>query len=148
LDEKLLTQVRFLKKYLTLLKGIAQKSKQEYLADSIYRGATERYLQLAIETCINIGNRIISLEQFKYDLTPPETYAEVFEKLQKIGLIGENLGNKLKKMAQFRNKLVHIYWEIDDALVYDILQNNLMDIEEFLKIVLKYISEQKEGGSL
>ena len=105
-------------------------------------------MQLAIETCINIGNRIISLEQFKYDLTPPETYAEVFEKLQKIGLIGENLGNKLKKMAQFRNKLVHIYWEIDDALVYDILQNNLMDIEEFLKIVLKYISEQKEGGSL
>ncbi|GAV22921.1 type VII toxin-antitoxin system HepT family RNase toxin [Carboxydothermus pertinax] len=141
MDEKLLTQIRFLKKYLTLLKEIAQKSKQEYLADSIYRGAAERYLQLAIECCINIGNRIISLEQFKYDLTPPETYAEVFEKLQKIGLIGENLGNKLKKMAQFRNKLVHIYWEIDDTLVYDILQKNLMDIEEFLRIVLKYIQK-------
>ncbi|WP_420827297.1 type VII toxin-antitoxin system HepT family RNase toxin [Carboxydothermus hydrogenoformans] len=143
LDEKLLTQIRFLKKYLNLLKDMAQKSKKEYLEDFIYKGAVERYLQLAIECCINIGNRIISLEQFKYDLTPPETYAEVFEKLQKIGLIEENLSTKLKTMTQFRNKLVHVYWEIDDAVVYDILQNNLKDIEEFLKIAIKYV--QSEG---
>lgn len=36
-------------------------------------------------------------------------------------------------MAKLRNRLVHIYWEVDDALLYKILTLNLVDIERFLK---------------
>lgn len=70
MDEKLVSQLRYLRKYLLHLKKMTAKSKEEYLADEIYKAATERYLQLAIETCINIANRIIALEQFRYNLTP------------------------------------------------------------------------------
>lgn len=141
MDEKLVSQLRYLRKYLLHLKKMTAKSKEEYLADEIYKAATERYLQLAIETCINIANRIIALEQFRHNLTPPETYAEVFEKMQTIGLLPEDLTTRLKKMAQFRNKLVHGYWQIDDELVYQILQDDLGDIEIFCKIVTEYITK-------
>lgn len=39
----------------------------------------------------------------------------------------------LVSMAKFRNRLVHIYWEVDDELLYRILTTNLKDIERFLK---------------
>jgi len=37
---------------------------------------------------------------------------------------------RLVLMTRFRNRLVHIYWEVDDELIYEVPQNNLSDIEE------------------
>lgn len=144
MDEKLLTQLRLLKKYMDMLKKISNCSKEEYLNDEILKGAAERYLQLSIETCINIGSRIISLEQFEKNINAPETYADVFEILKNIGLVKEEYAKNLKNMAKFRNKLVHMYWELDDEMVYNIIKNNLGDIEEFIKITAEYIKNNNQ----
>ena len=34
-------------------------------------------------------------------------------------------------MARFRNRLVHLYWDVDDARVYQFLQEALGDVERF-----------------
>jgi len=34
-------------------------------------------------------------------------------------------------MARFRNRLVHLYWEIEDARVHQYLQEGLGDLEGF-----------------
>ncbi|AVX19476.1 Uncharacterized conserved protein YutE, UPF0331/DUF86 family [Carboxydocella sporoproducens DSM 16521] len=141
LDEKLLTQTRLLKKYINLLEKVAHTEKNVFLKDEILTAAAERYLQLAIETCINIGNRIIALEQIDRNLPPPETYVEIFETMFKIGLINEQQLNNYRKMARFRNKLVHVYWEIDHETVYEIITNNLSDLKEFLNIVVSYLQK-------
>jgi len=39
----------------------------------------------------------------------------------------------LIEMAKFRNRLVHIYWEVDDELVYDIIKEDITDIDDFLQ---------------
>lgn len=36
-------------------------------------------------------------------------------------------------MARFRNRLVHIYWEVDDELIYSFINEDISDIEEFIK---------------
>lgn len=139
-DEKLITQVRLLKKYISILENISKKSEKEYLEDEILRGAAERYLQLAIETSLNIGSRIISLEQFTNNLKAPETYAEIFEVLFKLNILDKRFSENLSNMAKFRNRLVHMYWEIDSSLVYNIIVNNLEDIKKFLRISAEYLN--------
>lgn len=42
-------------------------------------------------------------------------------------------------MAGFRNILVHDYMRLDRGLVYEIINNNLKDIEEFIRIIIEYI---------
>ncbi len=42
-------------------------------------------------------------------------------------------------MARFRNLLVHVYMVIDLGKVYEILTNNLSDLEKFAKFILDYI---------
>ncbi|MEG2290595.1 MAG: HepT-like ribonuclease domain-containing protein [Clostridium sp.] len=42
-------------------------------------------------------------------------------------------------MAGFRNILVHDYMKLDRGIVYNIINNNLKDIEEFIIVVASYI---------
>jgi len=38
-------------------------------------------------------------------------------------------------MARFRNRLVHLYWEVEDRLVYQYLQESLGDLEQFARAI-------------
>lgn len=46
---------------------------------------------------------------------------------------------QLRQMAGLRNRLVHLYWEIDDELVYQYIQDNLIDFDEFIQKVLEFL---------
>ena len=46
---------------------------------------------------------------------------------------------QLRQMAGLRNRLVHLYWEIDDELIYQYIQANLIDFDEFIKKVLEFL---------
>ena len=39
-------------------------------------------------------------------------------------------------MAKFWNRIVHMYFNINDEMIYDITQNNLEDFERFISNIL------------
>ena len=41
----------------------------------------------------------------------------------------------MKAMARFRNRLMHLYWEVDDQLVADYLHERLDDFDRFAAAV-------------
>lgn len=82
-----------------------------------------RKLQVAIDIC----NHIIAEER----LGQPREYAEVFRVMGEAGIFPEDLVRRLEQMAKFRNLLVHLYGEVDDRQVYEILQTRLGDFEQF-----------------
>ncbi|MDN5277409.1 MAG: hypothetical protein PWR01_1374, partial [Clostridiales bacterium] len=49
-----------------------------------------------------------------------------------------------QKMARFRNRLVHLYWDVDAQMIYDIIQNRLGDFEKFAQIVLEEMEREEE----
>ena len=139
MDEKLAFQVRQVSKYLGQLQDIAQIPREEYLNDHILQGASERYLHLCIESCINIGNRLISILQTEERFAAPKTYADVFRELEKHHII-KDLEPSMIEMTKFRNRLVHLYWDIAPETVYEIIQTNLQDIDQYLKQIVSYLS--------
>ncbi len=48
-------------------------------------------------------------------------------------------------MVSFRNRVVDLYWEVDENLLYRILQDNLGDFEKYIKYILD--SVQIEGSN-
>lgn len=38
-------------------------------------------------------------------------------------------------MARFRNIIAHDYEDLDFGIIYDVLQNHLQDIEDFLLVI-------------
>lgn len=98
--------------------------------------AAKHSLQESIEACIDIGSHIISEKGFQR----PENYKDIYKVLEEEGIIDPVLSEKLQEMAQFRNLLVHRYTIIDTKRVYDIMSEDMKDIQEFIKKILKYTS--------
>ena len=60
-DERIKEHLKHLNKYYLLLADVRKKPYKEFETDAILQGSSERFLHLAIESCLNIGNRLISL---------------------------------------------------------------------------------------
>ncbi|MBU2440103.1 DUF86 domain-containing protein [bacterium] len=53
------------------------------------------------------------------------------------GIISKELSKKLINMAKFRNLLVHLYWKVNDEKIYEILQYELVDFDEFIEQIAR-----------
>jgi uncharacterized protein YutE (UPF0331/DUF86 family) len=118
-----------------LIKEIRSQSYDSFSGSFRDIQAAKHSLQEAIEACLDIGSHIIAEQDFRR----PEDYREIFRVLEENGIIDHVLSEKLQEMAQFRNLLVHRYGQIDTRRIYIIMSDDLKDIQEFAKSILKYI---------
>ena len=91
----------------------------------------EHTLQLAIQAMVDVASHIVSDDQ----LGEPATNQALFDLLRGAGWIDDRQRVILRSMAGFRNVLVHEYVKVDLAVVRDILDNHLPDLEAFVRAV-------------
>lgn len=143
MDDRIKDHLKHLNKYYLLLLESRKIPYTEFADSLVCQGSTERFLQLAIESCINIGNRLISIYQFTKAVTTPDTYADIFKELGRLGVVDHDFMQRLIKMARFRNRLVHLYWEIDPEFTYGFLQDNLNDFKLFQEAVIEFLRKNQ-----
>ncbi len=130
-----------LRGYVQKLTHLAFLPRKEFLSDFTKIESAKHLFQVSVECCIDVGNHIIASERFR----SPKTYIETFEILAEQKIIADEFLPTARQMVQFRNRLVHLYWEVDTEVIYDILQKNLEDFETFTSQILKYLSAQQKG---
>jgi len=113
---------------LDMLKELSKLPKDDFLEDKFKIASAKYFLIVSIEATIDMCNHLISRNRFRI----PESYADTFNVMAEKRVISEDLMEKLIEMAKFRNRLVHIYWEVDDEVIYDIIREDIQDIEEFM----------------
>ncbi|MBC2581686.1 type VII toxin-antitoxin system HepT family RNase toxin [Clostridium sp. DJ247] len=131
----IISRVNKLNEYINILKSIKKYDKETYISDPLLYGSSERFLHLSIECVLDIGNHVIADIRYR----KPENNKDIFLVLYENKIIDEKLKNNLCNMASFRNILVHDYMKLDRGLVYEIINNNLKDIEEFVNVIIEYI---------
>jgi uncharacterized protein YutE (UPF0331/DUF86 family) len=94
--------------------------------NSMLRSATERALQVAVESIIDICERILALE----NIPAPETSADVVKKVIELGIIADNI--EYLDMIRFRNFIVHRYEKIDLEIIYVIVTKKLFLFRNFI----------------
>ena len=131
--EKISRKFIQLEEYLELLNEIGKTPEKEFLDDKILIGSAKYYLQVSIECCLDVANHVIAAEKFR----APKDYADTFSVMGEAGLIEKSLSQKLKQMAKFRNRLVHLYAEIENKSVYGFIKEELKDIRSFRNIIIE-----------
>lgn len=119
-------RIQRLEELIERLDEVRQAGEEAYLADDRQRAATERWLQVAVQICIDLGTQLVTEQSAR----PPSDYAEVFEILGEKGIIPSDLAQRLADAAKQRNLIVHLYMEIDDRSVFASLAH-LDDLREF-----------------
>lgn len=101
------------------------------------RDVVEREFETAIEACIDIGTMILNAD----DEPVPDTNAQVFHELERIGVLDADTARQMAQAAGFRNVLSHQYGnDIDDEDVYNVLQSELPLFRDYLEFVREYIA--------
>lgn len=96
-------------------------------ADPLLQAAVERWLQLAIESCVDCAYHVVA----ERGLPPPESARAAFEALVESGAIDAELARRLGRAAGMRNILVHDYTRIDRTLLAAAVQTDLRDLRAF-----------------
>ncbi|MGQ9532537.1 MAG: type VII toxin-antitoxin system HepT family RNase toxin [Desulfotomaculales bacterium] len=131
-DKELLTEkLRLLSEYIADLEEQKTISLAELRQNKLLRRYIERTLHLAVEACLDIGNHVIA----DLNLREPADYKDVMAVLTEAGYLPPAKLTDFKKMAQFRNVIVHDYARIDPEILYAILQNNIGDLRLFARAI-------------
>ncbi len=128
-------RIKKLQEYLDKLSQLAKTQKRRFLADFRNTKSAKYLLQVSIECCLDIANHIIASAKFR----SPNDYADSFRILHEQKIVPDSLIDNLVEMAKFRNRIVHIYWEISDELVYEIIQEKLGDFNLYIQAILKIL---------
>lgn len=111
------------------LEELKKLTEVEFASDPHKIGSAKYHLIVAIEGLVDLCNHIIAKNGFR----TPEDYADTFRVMQERGAFDPEFTNSLIQMARFRNRLVHIYWDIDNAELCRIILTRLNDIKQFLR---------------
>lgn len=137
-QEKMAKLVSELRKSVERLRAIANLRQNEFLNDPDKIGSAKYHFIVAIESCIDMCNHVISLNGYRV----PEDYADTFKVIGEVGALDMDFTDELRNMAKFRNRLVRIYWEVDDLQLYEILQTRIDDFKKFLDSLARFLGWQ------
>jgi uncharacterized protein YutE (UPF0331/DUF86 family) len=67
-------------------------------------------------------------------------YVDCIVKAGEHGIIKADLSNKLRKLADLRNSLIHRYWIINDEQLFELCSANLDDFSDFSLQIKEFIA--------
>jgi uncharacterized protein YutE (UPF0331/DUF86 family) len=131
-------RLRALRQYVGYLKEIRGFGIDRVSKDPFLEAALCRYLHLAIECVLDIGESIISGQGW----TRPETNREVFIRLGERKVLPKFFAEKLSGVGGLRNILVHDYLKVDLTLLFKSLAR-LADFETFARHIAIYLNKAR-----
>lgn len=137
--EKLRQKLQFMRQELRELERFRRMGRDQFKSDSIYEAAATRMLQVAIEALLDACTHVVAREGWGL----PKAYAETIEVAAQHGLVPAEMKETYKAMVRFRNRVVHLYDQVDADEVWDIIQNHLGDFKPFIAAMVKrYFAEE------
>ena len=127
-------RIRKIEECVAELQGLRKLSERVYFESRPTRAATERLLQVAIQSVLDIGSHLIAERGFR----EAEGYAEIIDILGEEGVIPKRFAGRIRGMAGLRNILVHDYLEIDPRELRKHL-GRLKDFERYCRYVVEYL---------
>ncbi len=139
-EKSIRLRLRKLEQYIGELEKQQHLTLDEFTDDYTAQLATERALQAAIETCTDISSHLVST----YGLGQPQSQRDLFQSLANAGYLDADYANTMSDMVSLRNRLVHLYWDVDVEQIYSYLQADLVFLERFRDFCLELLAAEQE----
>ncbi len=120
----------------TRLSQLASMPVDRYVEQQAFAG---RYLvQASAQVCIDLANHLISSEGWRV----PRDFRDAFTVLEERGILDARLAERMRALVGLRNRLVHLYAEVDDSRVHRALSEGLSDLDAFARSVAAFAEGQ------
>lgn len=113
------------------LATLSELRAAEYQGDRAFAG---RYLvQVSAQVCIDMANHAIASSGWR----TPADFRDAFTVLEEEGVLDGELAERMRALAGLRNRLVHVYEEVDDRIVHESLSEGLNDLSSFSRAIAR-----------
>ena len=117
------------------LERLSRFSYDEFMAEFWYLEAAVHLLQTSIEALVDISRYVIR----SLGLPSADAYQQVPVVLADAGYVDQTSAAIYDKMVRFRNLIVHHYYRVKPEEVYQILTENLSDLQNWRTTLLEII---------
>ena len=136
---KVLAKLRVIKENLVKLDKLKEVPEEIFIKEFEKHDAAKYSLQTSIEAMIDICNHIIS----RKCLGMPKTKADAFIILCQNNILSPDMQNTYTAMARFRNRVVHLYEQVDSGDVYKYVTEGISDFNQFIYDIDKFLSQEQ-----
>jgi uncharacterized protein YutE (UPF0331/DUF86 family) len=144
IDSKVVAQrVFWISQMMDSLKDLRLEEKTAFLADRHKVAAAEPYLRRALEALFDIGRHILA-KRFAY---PATEYKEIAKGLSDNKVLVEKEGELMRKMAGYRNRMVHFYQEITPEELHEICIYRLSEIKLLVDKLVQWTREHQSRAT-
>lgn len=127
--EQVQAKLTLLAETIDRLRAVPQANLDEFRSDDRNVDASLRRLQVALQILIDVGSFAVS----KLGLGAPDSSQDLLVRLERSGHLHAGEAAKFGRMFGFRNRIVHVYDKVDDAVVFEVVTKHLGDIEELAR---------------
>jgi uncharacterized protein YutE (UPF0331/DUF86 family) len=141
IDSKVVAQrVFWISQMVDSLKDLQLEEKVSFLADRHKVAAAESYLRRALEALFDIGRHILA-KRFAY---PATEYKDIAKGLSDKGILVEKEAESMRKMAGYRNRMVHFYHEITPEELHEICLYHLDEVKILSDKLVQWTKEHQD----
>jgi uncharacterized protein YutE (UPF0331/DUF86 family) len=115
-------------------------SLEEFVADRRMVGAGESYLRRSLEALLDLGRHILA----KGFARAVSEYAEIGDGLGNCQVLAPEDASLVRRMAGYRNRLVHLYDEVGDLELYRMLTVHIGDVQRIAERLRTWIAEHPQ----
>ena len=134
-------RLRKLEQYIGELEKHRKLTQNQFRDDFTAQLAVERAFQAGIECCSDIASHVVSV----FKLGHPNEQRDLYTLLTKAGYLTEQFGEAMGEMSAFRNRIVHMYMEIDITRLYQYLQEDVDYLKRFREIADAIIDAEESN---
>lgn len=130
-----------LDRYLAELRRHQAATVEELRADFTRQLAVERACQAAVESCTDIAREVVSGR----GLGELEEQRDLYRLLAEAGCLDASFADTMQKLVDFRNRVVHNYWEVGPEHLHRFLQRDLAPLGRFRDFALRLMRPGPQG---
>lgn len=135
--------VQRIRDMLAAINSLPLASADAFSSDLRMVAAGESFLRRALEGLLDLARHVLARG---FGKVVPE-YAAVADELVLQGVLSQDDATKLRSMARYRNRMVHLYDEVTPAELYTILTEERQDFESILAAILDWLAHHPEASS-
>ena len=144
IDLKVVAQRAFwISQMMDALKDLRLEEKAAFLADRHKIAAAESYLRRALEALFDIGRHILA-KKFAF---PTAEYREIAKSLFEKKVLGAEESELMRKMAGYRNRMVHFYHEITPEELHEICLYHLNEVKLLADKLVQWTKEHQNSAT-
>jgi uncharacterized protein YutE (UPF0331/DUF86 family) len=144
IDSKIIAQRAFwISQMMESLHDLHLEEKTAFLADRHKIAAAESYLRRALEALFDIGRHILA-KRFAY---PATEYKEIAKGLSDKKVLVEKEAELMRKMAGYRNRMVHFYHEITPEELHEICLYHVNEIKFLADKLVQWSKEHQDKAT-